>query len=400
MTSYTLKVSLTHDSTALTRLREEWASLQNQSAADSLYLTWDWISLWWQHFGKGRELWLLEARDQANRLIGLAPLMKSNHRPAPGVVWQQLDFIAATSPCEHLGFIIEKEHEKEVITAFLDELKRHQAQWDVLSFAKIVENSCLIPILLDSGIPWQEDEPIIAPYITLPETMEAFLASSISRNHRKKLRKWLREMVAVYGENWSFYIVSNPAELNTALDDLIRLHQLKWEALRQPGAFGNPAVVEFHRVVARNFLEKGWLQLARLTYGGRIAATVYSFRYGKRVYDFASGIDNDLRYLKPGHLLTERAINEAIKAGMCEWDFLWGDEEYKYNWGAQDRSHRTFFWVASRKAQWQQRFIKVAKAGKRQVKKVLAQVKGGKKQPQEQPVTAAEAPEGDDTAGE
>ena len=42
--------------------------------------------------------------------------------------------------------------------------------------------------------------------------------------------------------------------------------------------------------------------------------------------------------LSPGVVLTAAAIERAIDLGRAEFDFLRGDEEYKYRFGAIDHS--------------------------------------------------------------
>jgi hypothetical protein len=60
------------------QIREEWTSLLNNSDANTLFLTWEWLNAWWIVWGNelGLELNIIACYSQNNRLMGLAPLYK------------------------------------------------------------------------------------------------------------------------------------------------------------------------------------------------------------------------------------------------------------------------------------------------------------------------------------
>jgi len=60
---------------AFAALAPEWDELLADSDARALFLTWTWISTWWEVFGADRRLYILAARDASGTLLGLAPLM-------------------------------------------------------------------------------------------------------------------------------------------------------------------------------------------------------------------------------------------------------------------------------------------------------------------------------------
>ncbi|NDJ87042.1 MAG: GNAT family N-acetyltransferase [Chloroflexi bacterium] len=365
----TFTITLSHDFSTIHRIRDEWTALQDSSDADSIYLTWQWVDLWWKHFGNDKELWLLEAReDNDNRLIGLAPLKCFRFNPKYGLSWRQLQFIGASSACEHLDFIVERGREAEVIPAFVAYILAETSRWDVLSLSRLLESSTTLEILETTEHDWKEGESRVAPYIPLPKTWDDFFMT-LSKNRRKKQRRYRRRLDEEYPDNWSFDYVTDPAELDSTIDRLITLHQAKWEALGEVGAFGEAEVAAFHREVIRLFHEQGWLRLFRLVVDTRIVAVLYTYQYRGRRYDFASGIDYDMYDLIPGHLLTELAIANAIDEGQQEYDFLWGDEEYKYSWGAQDRYNLTRLVVTNPRITIQEKAVDVLRNTKRFLKK-------------------------------
>jgi CelD/BcsL family acetyltransferase involved in cellulose biosynthesis len=71
-----------------------------------------------------------------------------------------------------------------------------------------------------------------------------------------------------------------------------------------------------------------------------VAAVYYGFVANGRAYYYLSGFDPSFERLSPGTLIVHHAIQEAVREGAGEMDFLRGREAYKYGWGARDRAKR------------------------------------------------------------
>jgi CelD/BcsL family acetyltransferase involved in cellulose biosynthesis len=84
-------------------------------------------------------------------------------------------------------------------------------------------------------------------------------------------------------------------------------------------------------------LEVGRLRLMFLTLDGEKAATLYAFEYDRRFWLYNSGYDPESHaQLSPGWVLLSYAIQYAIATGCQVFDFMQGNEEYKYRFGGQD----------------------------------------------------------------
>ena len=55
-------------------LGQEWNALLAASPADTIFLTWEWISTWWDVYGTDSRLYVLAVRDDDGTLVGIAPL--------------------------------------------------------------------------------------------------------------------------------------------------------------------------------------------------------------------------------------------------------------------------------------------------------------------------------------
>ena len=91
--------------------------------------------------------------------------------------------------------------------------------------------------------------------------------------------------------------------------------------------------------VAEAAQKAGSLQLLFLKVDGKRAAALFNFDYGNRIWVYNSGLDPDsYGSLSLGVVLTAKAIELASENGRTEFDFLRGNETYKYRFGAEDTS--------------------------------------------------------------
>jgi CelD/BcsL family acetyltransferase involved in cellulose biosynthesis len=139
----------------------------------------------------------------------------------------------------------------------------------------------------------------------------------------------------------------------------------------------------FHLEAASRFLERGWLRLHALRFRGEVAAVLYCFLCRGTLYYYGGGFDPYLARLSPGTVLTGHAMAEAVREGAAEFDFLRGDEPYKYAWGAADRHNQRL--VISRGAlpqAWVRLEERVEAAVKGAIRRSLAAGRGPKAGPQ------------------
>ena len=84
----------------LAALREEWNELLAASAADGLFLTWEWLSHWWRHLSAGRRLSLTLVRA-GGELVAIAPLAVRRRRVAGLLPVRSLEFLDDSPAVEY-----------------------------------------------------------------------------------------------------------------------------------------------------------------------------------------------------------------------------------------------------------------------------------------------------------
>ena len=92
---------------------------------------------------------------------------------------------------------------------------------------------------------------------------------------------------------------------------------------------------EFLCDVARKFACRDMLRFFSLRFRDQIAALILAFPYGNTMFGYLSAFDPEHEALGLGRTLLFEAIRYCYQNGYRAWNFLRGDEPYKFWWGAQ-----------------------------------------------------------------
>lgn len=365
-----LEITLSHDPQDLYALKTTWMALQAESETDSLFATWTWLTHWWEHHKDGHQLWLLTATDKGTqKIVAIAPLMLSHHREARGVYWEQLEFLSASAPMDHWDFIIAPGYAPEVLPLFIERITQAQG-WDVLALGNMLPSSPNIDTLRYMPIPWVEISGHPTPYLPLTDNFDDLFAK-LTSNKRRKQRKYMKTLAETHGDNWSFGLERGEA-VEPVLRTLMQHHQAHWQALNEPGAFPDATTQAEYIALAQAFDANDWLRLFHLQFAGETAAVLLAFGYRERVYHFATGVNYEMSQLNPGHILSEQVLRWCCENGVQEYDFMWGDEAYKFEWGAKNRVDRTLTWYRTTRGQLAHSVVEIARAGKQKLREMRA----------------------------
>ena len=311
-------------------LREEWNPLLRDSASDTIFLTWEWQSTWWEHLGES-QLYLLAMRTAEERPVGIVPLYLITSDDGP----KTLSIVGCRDVSDYLDLIAASGQEEGVYNALLDWLESDEAPaWDQADLCNIPAaspaHSFLAEMAAARGYKVHTEVEDICPIISLPSTWDEYLAS-LSKKQRHEIRRKIRRAEGSGQINW--YIVNEERDLAAEMEAFIELHQ---KSNVDKDEFMDAQMKGFFHAAAQVLHEAGWLQLAFLEVNGEKAATMLNFDYRDSIQVYNSGYDpQKYARLSPGIVLLSYCIQWAIESGWAKFDFLRGDEEYKYRFGAQ-----------------------------------------------------------------
>ena len=220
----------------------------------------------------------------------------------------------------------------ESLQLFLTYLHR-QNNWDYFYINDIPERSGLIDLLINNRHAFPKVEITqgeICPYIKIPDSMENFL-KNIKGHFKKNLRRSLRNIEKDHGKV-ELKAYNELGSLESTMQIFFDLHQKIWKTRANPGAFSSQKNRDIFMDRAKLFAEKGWLALNFLTVNDIPVAASYSLKYKQRICNCLNGFEPEYSSYSIGNLLHMKVIEKCIKNDFKEYDFMKGDESYKFSW--------------------------------------------------------------------
>ena len=318
----------------------EWNGLLSESSSNTIFLTWEWISCWWQVYGAKYQLALTLVYDDGGALVAAAPFKVRQLLRLPGLrTVKVLEFIGwgeKVTP-EYLDIIVKRGREEEVLPQLIEHcMATSGAGWlDLRPVNADAESLKILRVCLakKTGIVVVDGQSE-CPVAMLPDTWEDYLTQK-SKNFKKKMKEF--ERVCRRDLDFNFRLCREQDDTKECFNALIKLHRRRWG--KKSAAFRSRAYLDFHRHVVKIFMDKGWLRLFLIYDGKKPIGAIYCYFYGGHYYYYQSGRDVGYERYRLGLVLINKAIAHAISEGARVFDFLTGRERYKFRWADTVRTN-------------------------------------------------------------
>ena len=298
-----------------------WNGLLAQARYPSVFLSWQWQTAWARAFLAGRPLHLLRVTDDAGTLAGVLPL----YDESAGL----RRFVGGVDVSDYLDVIVPAGREADVWQALLQHRAGETAEWDLHAIRAGSPTLEILPRLCDAaGIRTQVEREDRCPVLELPASWDAYLERLPGKDRhelRRKVRKLERELPGT-----SVRSHASPEGWDTALTAFLKLHRLSKAGKAR---FMDERMEAFFREVTRALAAAGWARLWFLDHEGAAVAAFLCVEYRGSVDLYNSGFDPVHARLAPGIVLLAHVIRDAIERGVPLFDFLRGEESYKYAFG-------------------------------------------------------------------
>ena len=353
------------------RLAGEWTDLLAASPSDCLFLTWEWLFTWWKRLSGGRRLSILAVRAQGE-LVALAPLAWRPRRLEKFLSMGALEFLGTgTVGSDYLDLIVRSGHATPAIRALAGSLVEAGT---AIRFAQVLPDAPN-PVAFADELgrrQWaiRSTKTDVCPFIDLTgHTWDSYL-DDLGSAHRYNFRRRFRNLERL--GRVRFTRVETEADRATALRELVALHQMRWQPRGGSSAFDRPTLVDFHDELSALALARGWLRLFTLRLDDVAVAAVYGFRYRDTFSFYQSGFDPRLGRASVGLLAVGLSIKAAVEEGAREYDFLHGDEAYKFHWARRTREiGRLELYPPHVRGRLYRRAIETSRAARRTARRIL-----------------------------
>jgi len=301
-------------------LRNCWTHINRQSNAKLLFSSPEWSELWWKHFAADSELYL-GAVHHEGRCIGIAPLR---------FLGRTAYFIGSDNVCDFLDFVIEPGMEKIFFATVLSHLAHGGI--DTLDLSTLLPGSSVRTFFAnntqreDVSVTWsQEDVTVI---LDLPGDLPSFHSMLSSKQRHELLRKERR----LNEEGDVTYSIS-PKALSQDIDLFLQFFR---DSREDKNKFLTGQMEDFFRDAINKAASTGMLKLGILKLNETNVAATLGFDYQDDTYLYNSGYNPEYKWLSVGLLSKYYYIRHSIESGKRHFDFLKGNERYKYNLGGKE----------------------------------------------------------------
>jgi CelD/BcsL family acetyltransferase involved in cellulose biosynthesis len=321
----------------LDQISGEWNDLLTCCSASHVpFLRYEYLRTWWQTLGGGEwqagELLVVTGRGEDGALLGVAPLFLTNNHSGERVIM----LLGSIEISDYLDLIVHCDNQAAFIDGLLGVLASSRLpEWQAIDWYNLPDYSPTLGLLQEAaerrGWIFHQEQLQPCPYIRLPGDWEVYLAG-IDKKQRHEIRRKMRRLEES-GLPFRWYFVEDEASLDSEMEAFLDLMAQEPDK----AAFLTPLMREHMRSVMTCSFDAGCLNLAFLEINGEKAAAYLNFDYLDRIWVYNSGVNRSYLEYSPGWVLLAYLLRWANEQKLKEFDFMRGDEDYKYRFGAVDR---------------------------------------------------------------
>ncbi len=290
-----------------------------------------WMLAWWRNLAPAHALLRIIAVREADRLVALAPW----HVCANGGGRTDMRFLGVEFS-DRVDVLCLPGREREAATALRDALAQLEPRPDLLAFEAVPLRSGWTHLLAGGWRGRLRLSPYRtsarpAPTVALTAGLPEDWLKGRSRNFRSQMGRARRQLSERDGQVRQ---IVDPAELDAALDALLRLHAARWEG-RAPSGLTGPGVPELLREAASE-LGPDRLRLWAVEVAGELVSVQLFHAAGGEIKYWNGGWEERHGDLKPTMLTILAALEDGIARGERRLDLGAGTHPYKLRFADGD----------------------------------------------------------------
>ena len=303
----------------------EWECILPHTGANTIFITPWWQQLWWRRYGDAdANLEILSIRD-ANALLGIAPLMTRG---------DTLSFLGDTDLFDYHDFLVRDGCQDDFYATLWQHIEA--MDWKTMELKSLRESSETLsrfPQLAEAnGWTATVTEEDVSPYTHLQPSWDEYV-SGLRKKDRHELRRKLRRLNN--GNEATQYAFNAPDDIADAMPDFFKLMRA---SRPDKDDFLTSDRERFFTDLAQELASRDQFKLFFLELNHVRVASCICFDYNGSYLLYNSGYDPEYSALSVGLLNKALCIQDAIETGKKSFDFLRGNERYKYNLGGTNQT--------------------------------------------------------------
>ncbi|TPN85525.1 GNAT family N-acetyltransferase [Mesorhizobium sp. CU2] len=338
-----MQVDIISTRDALNGLKQNWDDLYQKDPEAQFFLSWTFLSSYMRRYEDAWSVLAVRPGKPGSPYVALLPLrLRTRLNKKTGICHNEIN-MAGNYAADYAGIVCAPGYAERAIPALAKQLL--QMNWAKLHLENLrmseKRRRLLLENLADKRLTAQKMQRVnktdnvdncICPATELPGDWDTYLERKTSSNTRQKIRRFLRKLD---GSDEFRITHADASTIDRDIEAILEMWRVKWAPRK-----GNllPGLIRSNRILFKDAFASGTLFLPILWQGdkplGGLAFLVDPVK--KTMLFHLAGRDETANDVPSGLVLHGYCIRHAIAQGFRTYDFLRGNEPYKYSYGVDE----------------------------------------------------------------
>lgn len=305
-------------------ISEEWDVLASKQKWPNVFSDFSWIESWWRHFGSDKTLHIVLAR-LSGVLIGIVPLFYSSK-----YVINMMQFIGRPG-ADYSDILLHpdySEHAGEIWQYIINSSKNTIIRLDGISpdspsYNCFVSENNLFNRAVKKRIIYN------SPFVSITQSWGDY-ENTLKKRLTQDTARQRRRLNAL--SELEFDNINDEKDIPALISHMIEQKCGRYRATGAKNIFKDKRYKDFYIDVSTTFFAKGNLDLSHIKLMGQILAIHFGFYYGNKFFYYMPSFNLNYSNYSPSRILLHTMLKKSFSDNHNEFDFLSGDESYKYDW--------------------------------------------------------------------
>ena len=320
---------------AFARERGRFNDLLENSNSIYPFCTFEWLESWWEAFGtESKLLFIVATEPHSGQWLGVLPLSITRYGPTD--LWIKMVEPIASRYSDYSVPIVRRCRVRETLEMLLSCALARLPEACVLNLRHWPiehESYSVLTHYLDKHRIQYSVVKHVCPVLYLKQSSGKRQAGC-NKKHLSDVKRQTRRLQNL--GDLRLRVLSDADNLVPHLGNLFKMHIGQWREKGFVSDFQRLRAREFYRAIVNKMSHKG-LHFSALVLNGRPISYHLGFVRNGYFYYYKPAFDTRYSQYSPGKVHVNYLIEEACNQNWAIFDFLKGDEPYKFLWTKDTR---------------------------------------------------------------
>jgi len=328
---------------AFEEIMPKWGRLKREFYEVTVFQDIGWLKRWWEYNCENNKVtpYIVEVR-KSNNTIGIIPFYII-YKHFKNTTFRLLKPFGSYESDYLVPLISKKYSAEKILKIGFKKMQDDKGNWDCIMWNDVPENSFFESILAGNLLKGnrliQREKGFVCPFVTIGQDFnkikqgmnQQFVGQILSKQRRLGKKGELK-----------FCKVANKQEIEYVMNKLFEFHIERWMGTNTPSRFQSRKEKEHYLHLAQTLFENNLLHLTYLMHNNEIVSVHFGMSDKERLYFYIPAFNINFKRYSVGSILLYRLILLAFEEKLKTFEFLRGDEAYKYSFGAVEKYNSNY----------------------------------------------------------